>query len=152
MWKQMKALSYSPKLAIGLQCAQTPGWAALGALGNGTLVQTNWTKTSGLPDAQKVIDAYGKKYPNVNDLGSVAAGYHAATILIAAIEKAGSTDKEAINKALAATNLSSTLGPVTFKDNKSVTPTFLAQWEDGNIDQVWPANGAQSLKPLSGLQ
>ncbi len=153
MWKQMKALGYAPKLAIGLQCAQTPGWASLGALGDGTLVQTNWTKTSGLPDAQKIIDAYGAKYPNVNELGSVAAGYHAASILIAAIEKAGSTDKEAINKAISETDLSSTLGPVSFSGkNTSVTPTFLAQWSNGNIDQVWPAKGAQPVKPLSGLQ
>jgi branched-chain amino acid transport system substrate-binding protein len=152
MWKQMRALDYAPKLAIGLQCAQTPGWASLAGLGDGTLVQTNWTKTSGLPDAQKIIDAYGEKYPNVNELGSVAAGYHAADILINAIEKAGSTDKEAINKALAETDFSSTLGPVKFAENKSVTPTFLAQWRDGNIDQVWPAEGAQPLAPLAGLQ
>jgi len=152
MWKQMKALAYAPKLAIGLQCAQTPGWASLGGLGDGTLVQTNWTKTSGLPDVQKIIDAYGKKYPNVNELGSVAAGYHAADVLINAIEKAGSTDKEAINQALGETDFSSTLGPVKFTDHKSVTPTFLAQWKDGNIDQVWPADGAQPLAPLAGLE
>ena len=152
MWKQMKALQYAPTMAIGLQCAQTPGWGSLGTLGDGTLVQTNWTTTSGLPEADKIIKAYGEKYPNVNDLGSVAAGYHAASIVIAAIEAAGSTDKAAINKAIGELDISSALGPVKFTDNKSTTPTFLGQWKDGNIEQVWPAQGAVALQPLAGLQ
>ena len=151
MWKQMKALSYSPKVAIGLQCAQTPGWGSLGKLGDGTLVQTNWTKTSGLPFADKIIKAYDKKYPNVNDLGSVAAGYHAADVVLAAISKAGSSDREAINTALATVTLDSALGPVAFKDNKSTTPSFIGQWKDGNIVQISPAKGAVPLGPLSGL-
>ena len=151
MWKQMKALDYAPKMAIGLQCAQTPGWGSLGELGDGTLVQTNWTKTSGLPYADKIIKAYDKKYPNVNDLGSVAAGYHAADVVLAAIAKAGSSDREAINKALTAVTVDSALGPVAFKDNKSTTPTFIGQWEGGNVVQVSPAKGAEPLKPLSGL-
>lgn len=152
MWKQMKALNYSPKMAIGLQCAQTPGWGSLKTVGDGTLVQTHWTKTAGFPDTDKIVAAFDKKYPNVNDLGSVAAGYHAASILIAGIEAAGSTDKEKINAALAKVDISSALGQVAFKDNKSVTPTFLAQWKDGNIEQVWPAKGAVPLAPLTGLQ
>jgi branched-chain amino acid transport system substrate-binding protein len=151
MWKQMKALAYAPKIAIGLQCAQTPGWASLGALGNGTLVQTNWTKTSGLPDVAEIIAKFGQKYPNVNELGSVALGFHEASVLMDAISRAGSTNADAINQALSTSAISSALGPVKFIDNKSVTPTFLGQWESGNIAQVWPAQGAVALQPLSGL-
>lgn len=152
MWKQMKALAYAPKLAIGVQCAQTPGWTSLGALGAGTLLQTNWTRTSGLPQADTIVAKFGAKYTNDNDLASVAIGYHEASILLAAITKANSTDHEKINTALAATDLSSALGPVKYVDNTSATPSFIGQWNaDGTITQVWPAQGASPLKPLSGL-
>jgi branched-chain amino acid transport system substrate-binding protein len=152
MWKQMKALAYAPKLAIGLQCAQTPGWTSLGAVGAGTLVQMNWTRTSGLPQADTIVAKFSGKYPNDNDLASVAIGYHEASILLAAITKAGTTDRAKVNEALAGTNVTSTLGPVTFTDNKHTTPSFIGQWNaDGSITQVWPAQGGSALKPLSGL-
>jgi ABC-type branched-subunit amino acid transport system substrate-binding protein len=152
MWKQMKALGYAPKVAIGIQCAQTPGWVSLGALGAGTLVQTNWTRSSGLPKADQVVQKFGGKFTNDNDLASVAIGYHEASILLAAITKAGSTDHEKINAALKTTSLSSALGPVSFVDNKSATPSFIGQWNaDGTITQIWPAQGASPLRPLSGL-
>jgi ABC-type branched-subunit amino acid transport system substrate-binding protein len=152
MWKQMKALKYQPKLAIGVQCAQTPGWATLGALGDGTLLQTNWTDTSGLPGATDLAAHFNAKYPNLNDKASVAIGIHEATILMDAISKAGSTSADAINKALAGATFSSALGPVRFKDNKSATPSFIGQWVDsGKINQVWPAKGAKPVQPLSGL-
>ena len=151
MWKQMKALKYAPKLAIGIQCAQTPGWSSLGALGNGTLLQMNWTDTSGLPQAKQIVSKFGSKYSNANDLASVALGIHEATILMNAISKAGSTTADAINRALATGSFNSALGPATFKDNHSTTPTFIGQWEDGKIKQVWPKVDGLTISPLSGL-
>ncbi|WP_105967862.1 ABC transporter substrate-binding protein [Streptomyces geranii] len=151
MWKQMKALAYKPKLAIGLQCAQTPGWSSLGALGDGTLVQLNWTDSAGLPDTQMIVDKFAKKYPTLNDLGSVALGYHETQLLLDAVSRSGDATPAAINKALATTDMSSALGPVKFTDNKSTTPSFIGQWENGRIQQVWPAKGAVPLKSLSGL-
>ncbi|WP_406131612.1 ABC transporter substrate-binding protein [Streptomyces sp. NBC_00989] len=152
MWKQMKALAYKPKLAIGLQCAQTPGWSSLGTLGDGTLVQLNWTDSAGLPETQMIVDKFAKKYPALNDLGSVALGYHEAQVLMNAISRAGDTTAASVNKALAATDMSSALGPVKFTANKSTTPSFIGQWENGRIQQVWPAEGAVPLKSLAGLR
>lgn len=151
MWKQMKALAYAPKMAIGLQCAQTPGWGSLGSLGNGTLVVVNWTKTAGLPYTQQIVQDYGTKFPSLTDLASVAGGYQAADILLAAIRQAGSGSPAAINKALTTVRIASSLGPVSFQGNKSVTPTYIGQWDNGTIVQVWPAKGASPLQPLSGV-
>ncbi|GAA2484657.1 ABC transporter substrate-binding protein [Streptomyces longisporus] len=151
MWKQMKALAYKPKMAIGLQCAQTPGWGSLGKLGNGTLVQLNWSDTAGLPYTDLIKKKYGKKYTNLTDLGSVAIGLHEATILMDAVKDAGSTDAAAVNKALAESTTVSALGSVKFVDNKSTTPTFIGQWENGVIKQIWPAKGGSPLASLSGL-
>jgi branched-chain amino acid transport system substrate-binding protein len=152
MWKQMKALGYAPKVAVGLQCAQTPGWASLGEVGAGTLVQMNWTRTSGLPKAGEIVSKFAAKYPNDNDLASVAIGYHEASVVLAAVTRAGSTDREKINAALADTAVESTLGTVKYTGNKSATPSFIGQWNaDGSITQVWPAKGGSALKSLSGL-
>jgi ABC-type branched-subunit amino acid transport system substrate-binding protein len=151
MWKQMAALAYKPKLAIGLQCAQTPGWGSLGKLGDGTLVQLNWTQSAGLPETQMIVDKFGQKYPALNDLGSVALGYHEAGVLVDAISRSGDATAASINKALASTDMTSALGPVKFTDNKSTTPSFVGQWENGKIQQVWPAEGGVALKPISGL-
>lgn len=153
MWKQMKALGYAPELAIGIQCAQTPGWTSLGELGAGTLVQMNWTRSSGLPMVDELVEKFGGTYENDNDLASVAIGYHEASILLDAISRAGSTDPAEINAALADTDLTSTLGEVSYDDgNRSVTPSFIGQWNaDGSITQVWPEQGASPLAPLAGL-
>jgi hypothetical protein len=40
---------------------------------------------------------------------------------------------------------------VKFVDNKSTTPTFIGQWENGVIKQIWPAKGGSPLASLSGL-
>jgi ABC-type branched-subunit amino acid transport system substrate-binding protein len=155
MWKQMKALDYKPQVAIGLQCAQTPGWAKLGDLGNGTLVVLSWIKTAGLPGTDNIVSTLGKKWPNPTDLQAAASGYEAAQITIDAIKRAKSADPEAIKDALAQTNGDFALGPVKF-DAKglSVTPTFIGQWNDGDIDQVYPEGqgSTELVVPTSGLQ
>jgi branched-chain amino acid transport system substrate-binding protein len=151
MWKQMKALAYSPKMAIGLQCAAAPGWASIGALGDGTLLQMNWSKTAGLPKTADILSRFEQKYPNQNDLGSVAMGYHTASVLLEAITKAGSTNSEDLNAALAASATTSAMGEVKFVDNKSTATTYIGQWKGGDVEQVWPAEGASALQPLTGL-
>jgi branched-chain amino acid transport system substrate-binding protein len=155
MWKQMKALGYKPEVAIGLQCAQTPGWASLGELGNGTLVVLSWIKSAGLPGTDHIVATLGKKWPNPTDLQGAASAYAAAQVVIDAIKRAKSADRNAIRDALAATDGAFALGPVKFDDKgQSVTPTFIGQWNDGDINQVHPA-GESSTKlvvPTSGLQ
>jgi len=155
MWKQMKALGYKPQVAIGLQCAQTPGWAKLGALGNGTLVVLSWIKSAGLPGTDNIVATLGKKWPNPTDLQGAASGYEAAQIVIDAIKRAKSSDPDAIKGALTQTNGNFALGPVKFNGKGlAVTPTFIGQWKDGDIDQVYPAgDGSTKLGvPTSGLQ
>lgn len=153
MWKQMKALGYVPKVAIGLQCAQTPGWSQLGSLGDGTLVVLNWTKQAGLPSTNMIVSRFSGKYPALADLAAAPLGYHEATILLTAIEKAGSTDRAKVNDAIGQLDISSTLGPVKFgPDHKSPTPTYIGQWGKGDIVQVYPPANSTLVVPVSGLQ
>ena len=154
LWNQMSALAYQPTVAIGLQCAQTPGWAELGEAGDGTLAVSHWTPTSGLPKAERIQAEFADEYPNVNDLASVALGYHAAMLLMQAISDAGSADRTAVNEAIGnLPGFESALGPVEWDGQTSTTPTFIGQWDpNGGFTQVWPTEGAEALRfPVPGL-
>lgn len=154
LWKQMKALGYAPKVAIGQQCSQTPGWAQLGALGNGTTTILAWTKTAGLPLTQHIMSALGNKWKDTTDLQGAAAGYNTAQILIAAINKAGSTDRAKVAQALQQTNGTFALGQVVSNGKgQAHTPTYLGQWSNGDVVQVYPASGGavKLTVPPSGL-
>jgi ABC-type branched-subunit amino acid transport system substrate-binding protein len=154
LWKQMKALGYAPKIAIGQQCSQTPGWAQLGALGNGTTTILGWTKTAGLPLTRHIMSALGRKWKDTTDLQGAASGYNAAQILIAAIDKAGSTDRAKVARALQQTNGTFALGHVVSNGKgQAHTATYLGQWSNGDVVQVYPAAGgsAKLTVPPPGL-
>jgi branched-chain amino acid transport system substrate-binding protein len=154
-WKQMKALGYQPKIAIGLQCAQTPGWPQLGSVGNGTLLVSHWTADSGLPRADALNARFGKKWKDPSQVAGAVAAYSAAEVLIDGIRRAHSADRNKIDAALKKTNLPNTpLGPVRFDKNLlSKTPTVLGQWLDGKIKLVYPpsARSSKLVVPVSGL-
>jgi ABC-type branched-subunit amino acid transport system substrate-binding protein len=155
LWKQMKALALKPKVAIGLQCAQTPGWQQLSGVGDGTLAVMNWSPDSGLPQAEMITSRFEAKYPNLADLSAVPIGYADVTVLAKAIEAAGSTDRQKINEALKTIKVTTTLGDVAFDaQGKSKTPTYLGQWSKGKLEQVWPATegGTAFVQTVTGLQ
>jgi ABC-type branched-subunit amino acid transport system substrate-binding protein len=154
-WKQMKALGYQPKVAIGLQCAQTPGWPQLGSVGNGTLLVSHWTADSGLPQAEKLNARFGAKWHDPSQVAGAVAAYTAAQVLIDAVKRAHSASPKAIDAALKKTNLAATpLGPVKFDSNlESKTTTFIGQWLNGNIRVVFPPSQSTGklVVPVSGL-
>lgn len=65
---------------------------------------------------QNFIKKYTEKYGEAPD-SFAALGYDAAKVLAAAIEKAGSTDKAAVVKAINETNLEGVTGTITFDEN-----------------------------------
>jgi branched-chain amino acid transport system substrate-binding protein len=69
----------------------------------------------------------------------VGPAYSAIQILVDAIERAGSLDRQALRDAIAETDMTAMIGPVTFRDDGTgevVTP-FL-QYQEGQIQLVWP--------------
>jgi len=87
----------------------TPDYAQkVGEAGNYVLTVAAWDKSI-LPykpeEATKLNEQYKAKYGEDLD-GYAVNGYLAAAVMIGAIERAGSFDREKINEALAATNLS----------------------------------------------
>jgi branched-chain amino acid transport system substrate-binding protein len=62
-------------------------------------------------------------------------------ILAAGIEKAGTLDREKIRDAMAASNLDTVIGPVTFNaDGTGNVLNPLVQWIDGKMQLVWPTD------------
>lgn len=91
----------------------------------GSYFGTHYTKNDPDEIVQKFVTSYGEMFEGQNPVGFAALGYDATKILAAAIEAAGSTDGEAIQKAIAATDMDAVTGHITFDENgdprKSVT-------------------------------
>jgi len=73
----------------------------------------------------------------------IADSYVVAQVLMDAIGRASSLDKEKINQALAKTNLMTLAGRIRFDENHtSKLPIVELQWEGGQTKIVWPRNRA----------
>jgi branched-chain amino acid transport system substrate-binding protein len=156
LWKQMKAAGYQPKVAVCEKCAYNSAWGqALGNLANGTLVADIWSPAFNYPDAQKLLATKSNFGGHVNPgVSGVANSYAVGKVLLDAIAKAGSTDPDKINAALAATNATYATGPVKFApQHYSAIPAVQVQWENGDTQIVWPkiSGGGTLQAPVSGL-
>jgi branched-chain amino acid transport system substrate-binding protein len=152
--KQSRELGLTP-LAIGETVAPpTPDFAkTLGAQAEGVLGSSQWTKSV------KGSDAYfgtGADYDqDIQAEFGHAAGYHnaeasaACLAFVLAIEKAGSTEPEAVRTALADLDADSFFGKITFDETgKNVTkPMVVVQIQNGSAVTVWPKDSAEA--PLS---
>jgi branched-chain amino acid transport system substrate-binding protein len=77
--------------------------------------------------------------------GTTAPAYAAVQILVDAIQRANSLDPSAIRDALAATNMETVAGPVTFNaDGTGKVTTVVSQYQDGQQKLIWPKDIAVS--------
>jgi branched-chain amino acid transport system substrate-binding protein len=64
-------------------------------------------------------------------------------LFAAAIEKAGTLDRDAVRDAMAAIDTSTVIGPVTFnEDGTGNVLNPLIQWQSGKLELVWPPEHA----------
>jgi branched-chain amino acid transport system substrate-binding protein len=69
-------------------------------------------------------------------------------ILADAIERAGTLDRDAIRDAIAATDMMTVIGPVTFNaDGTGNVLNPMSQWQNGQLELVWPED--QATAPLA---
>ncbi|MEM2513753.1 MAG: ABC transporter substrate-binding protein [candidate division WOR-3 bacterium] len=132
--RQLKKYGYWPKIVIGQMAFFAEDVAGAGdTLGNGVLVPLWWHHTYPSVSAQlaeKYMATYNEYYrPNLGN------AYACIQVIADAIERAGSLDRDAINKALSETDLSPTTGTIRFKfDPKTrvcIMPVVAAQWLKG---------------------
>ncbi len=155
LWKQMKGLSFKPKVAFCEKCGDTGAFAkALGSLSNGTSTVGLWTSSEGFPGTAAIKKALGRKYPDDPDLAVAVAADTTASVLLNAIKRAGSTSPAAVDAALGKTNKVYTFGPIKFgADDVAETPALMEQWQNGKAVQVYPKKGSNGKLELAvGLQ
>ena len=133
--QQAAQAGYAPKMYIIDKGTGYPEpMNALGKAGYGVLSVNFWSPAFpgkskfGGYDGQGLVDAYERetKKQYIPPLGYEDASYD---VLFDAIQRAGSTDRAAVLKALATTDLDTVVGPVKFNaQNFSVQPLGGAQW------------------------
>ena len=133
--QQAAQAGFAPKMyVIDKGTGYPEPMAALGKVGHGLLSVNFWSPAFpgaskfGGYTAQALVDAFEKATgkPYVPPLGWNDASYD---ILFDAIQRAGSKDREAVRKALAATDLDTVTGRVKFNpQHYSVAPLGGAQW------------------------
>lgn len=140
---QMAELGYTPELSLIIRAPDAPTWMeALGPAGDFTLFSPGWHNAMDYPGVDELNEAHMELMERPAD-PIVGPSYALIQILANAIEEAGTLDREAIRDAIAATDLDTVIGHVTFREDGTgtVTPAML-QYQEGKVQLVWPSEFA----------
>jgi branched-chain amino acid transport system substrate-binding protein len=112
--KQMKAAGFTPKVLIMEKGGEPVQFAqALGKLSDGVLVGGYWDPSLPYPGAKTLSQEFEKETGNTSSQ-HIADSTTAAQVLLDAIARAGTTDKQKVNDAIAKTDKTYVAGPIKF--------------------------------------
>ncbi|MEW6403642.1 MAG: amino acid ABC transporter substrate-binding protein [Chloroflexota bacterium] len=145
--KQIKELDFNASAYVFIRAADGPTWAEnLAADGNGFMLMPGWNNAMNFDGVADMAANYQTKY-DAPAAATTGPAYAAVQILADAISRAGSLDREAIRDAIAATDMDTIVGPVTFnEDGTAPVLTVINQWQDGKQVLVWPPE--QAVAPV----
>lgn len=156
LWKQLKASGIKAELAFCYKCANNSIWPkSLGALADGTMAPAFWDSSFNRPETKELEKSLGAKYSVDTDLSTAVGAYTNVRVLTDAIEKAGSTEAEAINDAIAETDKAYPYMDIKFDDEHvAVLPPYYLQWQGEDPVVVWPAAAVEGKfqSPVKGLE
>jgi branched-chain amino acid transport system substrate-binding protein len=146
IYKQMGELGWKPPFSLVVRAADVPTWNDLGDVGNGVVLSAGWHPDLGYEGIESInqrhIDEEGRPADPV-------VGGSCALIQITAdsITRAGTLDHGAVRDAMAATDMDTVVGPITFReDGTAPIENPLMQRVDGAVVLVWPpVEGAGTL-------
>ena len=143
MVKQMKELGYNPKMTMLIRAPDPPVWSKnLGKDGDYVVLGPGWHYAFSAPGVKELNEAHVKKIGRPAD-PIAGPSYACVQILAAAISKAGSTDRDKIRDAIAATDMPTVVCPVKFRaDGTGTVSAVFVQWLNGKQELVWPREGA----------
>ena len=143
MIKQMKELDYTPKLALFIRAPDAVVWSKnLGKGGDYMVLAAGWHHAMKGTGVKELNDAHEKKYGRPAD-PITGPAYACVQILAAAVTRAGSLDRDKVRDAIAATTLTTVIGPVRFRlDGTGIVQQALLQWINGKQELVWPKESA----------
>lgn len=141
--KQIKELDFNANAYVFIRAADPPTWGEnLGVDGNGFMLMPGWNRGVKFEGVAEMAERYQAKYDSPA-AATTGPAYAAVQILADAITRAGSLDRDAIRDAIAATDLDTIVGHVTFnEDGTGNVLTVINQWQDGKQALVWPPDQA----------
>ena len=155
LWKQMKALGYAPVTAWAEKGGSVGFPMAVGPLAEGASVFGYWSPNNGNVGGQALYDAIKGRFGEGQAAHGYIACYAMVQILVDAIARAGSTEPDAVNKALGQTkDLPTVLTKITIgSDHRGVIPVSALQWQGDKQVTVWPPDQATGKfeAPVPGL-
>jgi len=143
MVKQMKELSYTPKMMILVRAPDPPIWSKnLGKDGDFVLLAPGWHNAVKAPGVKELNAANEKRIGRPAD-PLTGPAYACLQIAAAAIGRAGSLDRDKVRDAIAATDMTTVVGPVKFRpDGTGIVNAVFIQWLNGKQELVWPKESA----------
>ena len=146
--RQSKELNLNPKLFVGGAAGFTlPEFVKnVGEASEYVYSATLWTPSVPYPGAQEYFDKFVKKYDEPTEYHGAEA-YAAMYVIADALKRAKSITPNDVRDALAETDMMTVFGPVKFvsydkKTQQNKLPTFLVQWQKGQLETVWPEDVA----------
>jgi branched-chain amino acid transport system substrate-binding protein len=137
--KQMKELDFSPKAAVFIRASDPPVWSQnLGKDGDYVLLSPGWHFAARYPRVAELNEAHQKLFKRPAD-PLVGPSYACIQILADAIPRAGALDRDKLRDAIAATKMTTVIGPVRFRsDGTGEVTVFFQQWLKGKQELIWP--------------
>lgn len=137
--KQMKELDFNSKLNLFIRAADPPVWSKnLSKDGDYVLLSPGWHFAARYPKVKELNDEHQKLFKRPAD-PLVGPAYACLEILADALARAKILEREKLRDAVAATNMTTVVGPVRFRsDGTGEVKVFFQQWLKGKQELVWP--------------
>ena len=139
MIKQMKELDFNPKLALLIRAPDPPVWSKnLAKDGDYVMLAPGWHHAVKYPGVAELNAEHAKRLGRPAD-PITGPSYACVQILAAALAKAGAPDRNRVRDAIAATDMTTVIGPVKFRpDGTGIVQSVFIQWQNGKQELVWP--------------
>jgi branched-chain amino acid transport system substrate-binding protein len=144
LYSQMSELGFKPDFNLVVRAADVPTWPDTGPAGEGVLLSAGWHPDLGY-EGIEAIDARHLEEEGRRADPIVGGSYALIQILADAIERAGTLDPTAVRDAIAATDMDTVVGPITFREDGTAPITNpLMQRVGTEIRLIWPEGSATS--------
>jgi branched-chain amino acid transport system substrate-binding protein len=139
MFKTMAELGWTPKFSLVIRAPEGVNWGeSMGKIGDYVTIFPGWHNGEKFAGVEELNADYQAEFGRPADLLTGPA-YACVQLFAAAIEKAGTLDREAVRDAMAASEMETVVGPVTFnEDGTGNVLNPLIQWQNGKLELVWP--------------
>ena len=137
--KQMKELDLNTKVNVFIRAADPPVWSQnLSKDGDYVLLSPGWHFAARYPKVTELNEAHQKLVNRPAD-PLVGPSYACLQILADAVTRAKVLDRDKIRDAVAATKMTTVIGPVSFRpDGTGEVKVFFQQWLKGKQELIWP--------------